>query len=484
MLVALGASLAAAFLLLAAVHVHGLLAWVVCTPLVAAAARTCSWRRAAAMGGLFGITVALCGDAPWVAAAGRLYFNWPPWQAVLAASALGVLCGGSFGVLLGMTTACTLRLPRAWPILAFPAAWVTWEILIVRVLPYYPWVSLAATQTQSPALLQIASLAGQAGLSYAVAAVGAACGLAWARRRVRHVLTGFTIIACSAVFGQARLSTVPEPAEMCTVWAVDARIASSEEGRDEIMQRYATLTRRALEQKANVIVWPESALPGYLETDIDLQRRIRDLLRDSHAMIIAGGPRTDWLGGWKRRLFNSAYGIDAARPLQSYDKRRLVPFVEYWPQIGMRRPSWLSTEEVTPGSQPILFTAAGCRFGVLICFEAEQPELAADALRAGADALLVLSNDAQLPEEAARKELRQAQLRAVETGVPVLRAANHGTTVSIDRYGIVRHTQTGGAFRAELARGHEALAVSLAPFFRIACIIATVLAVGFGVRRQ
>ncbi|MFQ5665060.1 MAG: nitrilase-related carbon-nitrogen hydrolase [Candidatus Binatia bacterium] len=170
-----------------------------------------------------------------------------------------------------------------------------------------------------------------------------------------------------------------------------------------------------------------------------------------------------WGSGWRQRLFNSVYRIDAAAPLQAYDKRALVPFAEYWPGPLSVRPKWLEAAAVTPGTQPALFNAGGCRLGMLICFEAERPDLAREAVRSGADALLVVSNDADLPLPAVRREIAQARLRAVETGVPVVRAANRGISVVIDRYGRVLQDGSGKVLHAAISPGRPALAVNIQP---------------------
>ncbi|MEW6269689.1 MAG: nitrilase-related carbon-nitrogen hydrolase, partial [Thermodesulfobacteriota bacterium] len=81
--------------------------------------------------------------------------------------------------------------------------------------------------------------------------------------------------------------------------------------------------------------------------------------------------------------------------------------------------------------------AGRCALGVMICFEAERPDLARELAASGADALVIASNDAPLPHRAVGAEVAQARLRALETGLPVLRVANGGESLAIDRYGRV-----------------------------------------------
>lgn len=489
MRVSVAGSLAAAFLLLAAMYVHGLLAWLVCAPLVLAYPRRCGWCRAALIGGIFGLTVAVGGDARWVASAAQLYFHLPPWPAVLTATGLAVVFGGGLGVSLGITLRCALRLPRAWAVAAVGATWATWESLVITVLPYYPWVSLAATQARMPTMLQIASVVGQTGLSSVIAAGGAALGLGILARlhregTARYISIAVAVLVGVAAFGSIRLASATAMARgACPLSVVDAGITSPTRGRVAILRRYRSMTRRALRRGATIVVWPESALPGNLETDVALQREVRQLVGQTGAMLIAGGPRTEWTTNWEPRLFNSVYQIGPAGVLHTYDKRWLVPFAEYWPQLPVQRPAWLATEEVTAGVVPGVFAAGRCRLGILICFEVEQPALARALVQASADALLVLSNDAELPPAAVRKEIVQAQLRAVETGLAVIRAANNGASVVVDRYGTIRQRRRGGILTAAPMATSRAAAVTVAPLFGIMCCAATGVAIAVGVRR-
>jgi len=166
--------LTAALLLLGAGHVHGLLAWAVCAPLIVVCGGGVA--RAGGAGAVFGIAVTVGGHASWVGAAGERYFGLPPVLAIGAAGTLAVPCGALFGALLGVALHCAERWPVPWSILMVGAVWAAWEASILAVFPYYPWASLAATQADTPLLLQVASVAGQGGLSFAIAAAGAAFG--------------------------------------------------------------------------------------------------------------------------------------------------------------------------------------------------------------------------------------------------------------------------------------------------------------------
>jgi apolipoprotein N-acyltransferase len=110
-----------------------------------------------------------------------------------------------------------------------------------------------------------------------------------------------------------------------------------------------------------------------------------------------------------------------------------------------------------------------CRVGLLICFEAERPRLARDLAVRGADVIVVATNDAVLPEAAMATEVAEARLRAVETGLPVLRAANAGPSLAIDRYGRVSDPLGDGVVRIEAGAARLAPAVRIASPLLVAC---------------
>jgi apolipoprotein N-acyltransferase len=113
----------------------------------------------------------------------------------------------------------------------------------------------------------------------------------------------------------------------------------------------------------------------------------------------------------------------------------------------------------------------------MICFEAERPELARELALAGADALVIASNDAPLAPRAIATELAQARLRAVETGLPVLRIANGGASVALDRYGRTLESGDGVVALDVSTSPRLAPATRWASRLVAACAVATACAV-------
>lgn len=491
---AAAAAVAAAVLLIPA-HRAPPLAWLVLTPLVVACRRDARTLVCAGLiGACFAMLVALGLHAAWLATAAQSFFALSPFAALLAASALCVACALPAGLVLGVALGCAARLPGAWPIAGCAAVWAAWEAGTRMVLPYYPWIGLAVTQADAPTVLQSVSVAGQTGLSLLLAATGSALAVALAPSRDAHALvllassrdtdarrsarrTRACAVAIAALapaatlaYGAARLATAPPPdaatRALCTLAAVDAGIEHGRVSPDGVLARYADATARAARTSPDAIVWPESALPRDPLADATLLARLRDVAGD--AVLLVGGPRAAFDADWQRRTFNSVFRIARGEDVGAYDKREPVPFAERWPHGWPARPSWLPGDDLASGESASLLRAGRCAVGVLICFEAERPRLAADAARAGADVLVVASNDAQIPPRAIATEVAESKLRAVETGLPVLRAANRGASVTIDRYGRARDAHAGVTTLAVPPRA-PALALSLATPLLVAC---------------
>jgi apolipoprotein N-acyltransferase len=220
--------------------------------------------------------------------------------------------------------------------------------------------------------------------------------------------------------------------------AGDARWDEAEKDRMLRQLLYATLAEAIDVEKRRpaLLVWPEAPAPVYYYQDDKLRRGAAELTRLAGAPFLFGGvaftPRGEPL--------NSAFLVDAQGRLAGrYDKRFLVPFGEFVPW-GFGWIGKISSEagNYAAGQRAGVFTAAGRRLGVFICYESAFPHLVREA--AGeAEVLVNLTNDGYFGRSRAPREqhLMLARMRAVENGKWLLRAANDGRTAAIDPAGRV-----------------------------------------------
>jgi apolipoprotein N-acyltransferase len=197
-------------------------------------------------------------------------------------------------------------------------------------------------------------------------------------------------------------------------------------------ERHLALTRAGMARSGRpaVAVWPEAASPFLLEQDPDARAAI---VAAAQAPVLVGSVRFDATG----RARNSLMALlDGGSPAAIYDKWHLVPFGEY-------QPDWFPLlVPVVPGGGfargpgPATLRVPGLPpFGVLICYEAIFPAQVADQADRP-DWLVAVTNDAWFGNSAGpRQHLAAARLRAVEEGLPLMRAANTGISAGFDAYG-------------------------------------------------
>jgi apolipoprotein N-acyltransferase len=171
-----------------------------------------------------------------------------------------------------------------------------------------------------------------------------------------------------------------------------------------------------------------------------------------------------------------------------YDKRRLVPFAEYAPVDGVPGLGWRfdAPGGYTPGAEAVVFSRPA-PFGVLICYEAIYPRLSRDLVRAGAQFLVNISNDAWFGTSAGLEQHFAASVfRAVETRRALARGTNTGITALVGPSGKVMArfpTSQRGAWLVEVPLRHGTTPYArLGDVFAWACAALTVLLL-LGARR-
>ncbi|HVP39184.1 MAG TPA: apolipoprotein N-acyltransferase, partial [Candidatus Saccharimonadales bacterium] len=203
------------------------------------------------------------------------------------------------------------------------------------------------------------------------------------------------------------------------------------------------LTRAAAEERPQLVVWPETAVPSYLRYDDLAYAHVTSLARELRLPILTGFPdaRPDGRGG--HLDYNSSSVVLPSGELDGlYDKVHLVPFGERMPfqrwlpflgRLDFGQAEW------TPGAQARPLDAGVARCGVLICFESIFTSIAREEVRSGADLLVNITNDEWFGRRAAPwQHASMAVLRAVENRTGLVRCANTGVSFLVDPDGTVR----------------------------------------------
>lgn len=394
--------------------------------------------QAAKRGWLFGAAL-FAGGIYWVFISLYRYGHLPV-AAALPATAVFIACLASFPAL-----ACWL-LNRYFPgtpdnparLLAFPALWVLVEWVRSWVLSGFPWLSLGYSQTYSP-LKALAPVLGLPGVSLAAALSAALMLQLFFPNRRRYAAFCLASLWGGCCLLSLIVWTAPA-GKPVTVSLVQGNIPEQIKwSSDQLSPTLDTYTRLSapLWQNSDLIIWPESAIPDFLDSQQPFLDHIDTLAKSHHAAFLTGIPvRLAGQSGYYNAVvaFGEGHGF--------YLKQRLVPFGEFIP--FQRFLSGLLTRldipflDFRPGpSRAPPLTAGLLRLSTFICYETAFPELGRFQ-DLSVNALLAVSNDAWFGHSSAQSQhLDMAAMRALETGRPLLFVANDGPTALIGPTGTV-----------------------------------------------
>jgi apolipoprotein N-acyltransferase len=202
-----------------------------------------------------------------------------------------------------------------------------------------------------------------------------------------------------------------------------------------IKTRYGELVLEAAKQNPDVIIWPESAVPGWIPNDQAVMEWLVGLIQQSRCYHVVGA-----VSRRGNREYNSAFFFSPKGDiLDVYDKQHLVPFGEYIP-FGNIFKRWIpylgELGTFDAGVQSKLFVLPSSKLAPNICYEAVFPGLVRKGVKSGADVIVNLTNDGwYLKTGAPAQHYAVNVYRALENKVPVVRAANTGISAIIDAYG-------------------------------------------------
>ncbi|WP_425099606.1 apolipoprotein N-acyltransferase [Tropicibacter sp. S64] len=317
--------------------------------------------------------------------------------------------------------------------------WSAAELARAYVLTGFPWGLVGYVWEPSPAI-QWVSVIGPHGLTLATLTAAALAARAFAAPTLRTLAA--PVLALALLLGGG-LSLTPPPQDLTGrpgVRLIQPNAAQHEKWNRDLIpiffQRQLDFTAAAPADggpRPSLIVWPETAVPTLLHNASGVFAEITEAAQG--APVIVGIQRTDGVGWFNSLAVLDGYG-DVA---QVYDKHHLVPFGEYMPAASLfarfnimglaaRAEGGYSAG---PGPQIINLGPLGKALP-LICYEAVFPQ---DVHRAPErpDVLLQITNDAWFGTRSGPyQHLAQARIRAIEQGLPLLRAANTGVSAVID----------------------------------------------------
>ena len=419
------------------------------------------------------------------------------WMIPIALSVLSI----GLGLFHGLATAFARLFWSEGPgrIVALAVGFFLADWLRGHVLTGFPWNLVGYGLAANTPMMQVASLVGGYGLTFlAVLVFAAPAVLARAGRDDRRFAAAAAALLVAIVgFGAVRLALTPTEYVSGVRFrivqpAIDQWKKWHPQFKTETVERYADLAAGPAHDSAGNplpsdlrqslsagtatdrrpgrlppgithLVWPESAFPFVLTDEPWALSTIAELLGD-RATLLTGAVRVEVPSAGERRAhwYNSIFALGSgAEVLAAYDKVHLVPFGEYLPfqetaeSLGLRQLTDFRGG-FTPGPRRRTIEVAGTPpFAPLVCYEAIFPGEVVERGRRP-EWMLNVTNDAWYGMTPGPwQHFHQARLRAVEEGLPMVRAANNGVSAAIDPLGrIVGHLALGvvGALDFDLPR--------------------------------
>lgn len=335
--------------------------------------------------------------------------------------------------------------------LLMPFGWLVGEWLRGRVATGFPWNLVGYVWGDWPAAMQLAAYIGAQGLGLLtmLAASGMAIAMLGGRRRLALALPLVFVVA-------AALAALRVPADIAVLPDVHLRLVQpsiaqtlkwQDSLRQQHLQQHVALSLQPSDKQLTHVIWPETAIPYLLDEEPGLRDALAKRLAPG-TTLITGAPRRQARPADPRdiAIYNSIFAMGSDAEIAArYDKVHLVPFGEYLPFRVLLKP--LGLDALAAGAVDFSFgrdrapiAIPGLPFArVLICYEAifaDESMQRFDGDEPLAGLLLNLTNDAWFGTSSGPyQHFVAAKFRAVEQGLPLVRAANNGISAIVDPYG-------------------------------------------------
>jgi len=357
-----------------------------------------------------------------------------------------------------------------------PVFWVTYEYLYSVTEFRFPWLTLGNSLPYFRSFIQIADIIGVYGLSLIILYINVFFFYSINRFIEKkyfsrfHIIAGVVLLIIPMVYGNIVLFANPGYDGKIKVGLIQPNLnpwKKWEAGNlNKQLNLYFELSEKAIDQGAQVLIWPETALPVYLlsgryEREV---ARIRKFLDSNSVSLITGMPHVkfyhdaskapeDAKSAKNSKLLYTSYNSalvfnPGSESVQAYGKIKLVPFgekvpyVEKLPFLGKWIKWNVGISSWNTGKDTTVFTLnnkrLNRRIGVaaIICIESIYPDFVASFVEKGADFISVVTNDSWYGNSSGPYQHKEISvLRAVENRRYVVRAANGGISCIVDAYG-------------------------------------------------
>jgi apolipoprotein N-acyltransferase len=436
----------------------GILAWIALIPLFYTLKKTTEVKKGLLLGFITAL-VSYIGLLYWIAYVTVNYGHLPLYVGMI----LMLLLASYLSLYVALFSGCVVYLQKIIPVyLSAPVLWVCFEYGKSIIITGFPWENLGYSQYSNLYIIQIADVTGVWGISFLIILVNATLlEIMTNQSKKKYILAGvvFSFLVAIFIYGFYRVDQVrkivndlPETEVSLIQGNVEQAVKWNENYQRETLARYERLSLEKSPGNNSLIVWPETAAPFRFQDLNYLHDQIVNLAFKTKSWLLFGS-----ISRSEDDHFNSAYLLSPAGEVRGkYDKVHLVPYGEYVPLrkfMPFVRGLTAGIGDFRAGPNFYPLSIDDKKIGVLICYEAILSHAVRTYKGYSAELLVNITNDAWFGATSAPyQHFSMTVLRAVETRLYLIRAANTGISGIIDPTGrIIAQTDI---FQEDVLKGY------------------------------
>jgi len=323
-------------------------------------------------------------------------------------------------------------IPKKMELFLIPISWIFFVEFLRNIGPLAgPWMNLSLTQSEYIRIIQLASIEVHA-ISFIVICFNLILYRVLIERNTVF-LKYFIVILCSILlFGNYHVNKQNNRSveKLVNLSIGQPSIFPDEKWNPNLRLRNLaimdSLLTKSLEEKADIIIWPEVAVTSFLANNSYDRIRYQNKLSGSY--LITGIPERKTIDGVNQN-FNSSIILKPDGSFDTYQKIFLVPFAEYVPFFK----NWITKMNqfddigsFYPGSEYKIFNINDFKASILICYDSSSPNIVETMVDNGAEMIFIITNDSYVGQFMPYQHFQLARLRAVEQRVPIIQSANTG----------------------------------------------------------
>ncbi|MDD5259659.1 MAG: apolipoprotein N-acyltransferase [bacterium] len=387
----------------------------------------------------------------WVVGTLHIYGNFS-WLMSVAIGALLMLYLALFIALFCGITSFFSRYFYSFNIFFIASLWVSLEYLRTYLFTGFPWNLLGYSQWNNLLVAQVSAVTGVYGVSFLIVLVNALAAkiisysleLNHRKQSLRSLEVFALVLALVFGYGFIVLNRQPGPVKQKLIKTaviqpnIPPDLKWNPQEKRNIMGQYVSYVERLKNNNLEVIVFPETAIPGLLKNDRFLLEKTAEMASSSKAYLLIGS--VDMANPVEQRAYTSCFLVTPAGQLAGqYNKNHLVPFGEFVPfrkYLEKVFPVLKEMGDFVPGNRLDLMKTPHGHYGVNICYEDIFPDLVRRLVKNGAEVIVNITIDSwYLNTAAPYQHFYMNVFRAIENRRWVIRSASTGISGYIDPYG-------------------------------------------------